>query len=440
MTTYPQTPAAPHRVVIIGGGFGGLTAAKRLRRAPAQVTLLDRSNFHLFQPLLYQVATGALSPANIASPLRGILKNSPSTFVMMAEVAGLDVPGRNVLLRGGGRVPYDTLIAAAGAGHSYFGHDAWEQAAPALKTINDAVEIRARVLSAFERAELETDPARAAALLTFIVVGAGPTGVELAGALAEIAHHTLRSNFRRINPASARILLLEGGDRVLSAYPPALSRRAQADLERMGVTVRLNCLVTDVRSGSVTLRSGGAEETALAHTVLWAAGVQAAPLAQMLAQAAGAQTDRAGRVIVQPDLTLPGHPEIFAIGDMAHYAHQTGAPLPGVAPVAIQQAQYAAALIERRLRGDSAPPAPFRYFDKGSMATIGRAAAVVDLRGVHLTGFLGWLAWLFIHLILLVEFQNRALVLFQWAWNYVTRSRSARLITRTPPLRRDAPA
>lgn len=431
-------PSALHRVVIIGGGFGGLTAAKHLRRAPVHVTLLDRNNFHLFQPLLYQVATGALSPANIASPLRGILRGSRNTFVMMAEVADIDVARRRVLLQGGDSVPYDTLIVAAGASHSYFGNDAWAQIAPGLKTIDDAIEIRARVLSAFEHAELETDSARAAALLTFIVVGAGPTGVELAGALAEIAHYTLRNNFRHINPASARILLLEGGDRVLPAYPPDLSQRALDDLTRMGVTVRLNCLVTDVREGSVTVRCGGDEQTILAHTVLWAAGVQASPLARTLAQATGAETDRAARILVQPDLTLPGHPEIFVIGDMANYSHQTGKPLPGVAPVAMQQAKYAVALIQRRLRGDSAPASPFRYFDKGNMATIGRAAAVADLYVVRFTGFLGWLSWLFIHLILLVEFQNRMLVLFQWAWNYVTRNRSARLITRTPPRQRDA--
>jgi NADH:ubiquinone reductase (H+-translocating) len=421
--------ARPH-VVIIGGGFGGLNAAQTLGKAPVRVTLIDRRNFHLFQPLLYQVATGALSPANIASPLRALLKRQRNTEVLLDEVIGIDVPGRRVLLSGG-EIHYDVLIVAAGARHHYFGHAVWEEPAPGLKTIEDALTIRTRVLSAFEIAEREPDAEKRQSWLTFVVVGGGPTGVELAGAIGELSRHTLRNEFRHIDPATARILLLEGMDRVLPPYPPKLSAKAAQALTRLGVTVRPNSVVTNIEPETVTIRSGDRTEHIGTRTVLWAAGVQASPLGRILAEATGAAVDRAGRVDVQPDLTLPGHPEIFVIGDLAQLRDQTGKPLPGVAPVAIQQGHYAAELVQERLRGRALPP--FRYRDHGNMATIGRAAAVADLHGIHLSGLLAWLAWLFIHLLYLVEFQNRLLVLLQWAWNYFTRNRSARLITGIAP-------
>jgi NADH dehydrogenase len=420
-----------HRVVIIGGGFGGLQAALTLGRAPVQVTLLDRRNFHLFQPLLYQVATGQLSPANIASPLRAVLKRQANAQVLLAEATSIDVPGKRVLLSDG-ELGYDTLIVAAGARHHYFGHDDWEQLAPGLKTIEDATEIRRRVLLAFEAAERESDPQRQQAWMTFVVVGAGPTGLELAGALGELAHHTLKGNFRNIQPNQARILLLEGMDRVLPPYPPVLSAKAAQALARLGVTVRTGTIVTDLQHDLVTVRAGGQTELVPARTVLWAAGVDASPLGKSLAQASGVTLDRAGRVPVLADLSLPGHPEIFVIGDMASCPGPGGKPLPGVAPVAMQQGRYVARRIARRLAGKDEPP--FHYHDRGSMATIGRAAAVADLGWVRISGWLAWLAWLFIHLIYLVGFQNRLLVLFQWAWSYYTRGRSARLVTGPNPL------
>ncbi len=420
-----------HRVVIVGGGFGGLYTAQALRKARLQVTLVDRRNFHLFQPLLYQVATGGLSPANIAAPLRGVLRRQKNTRVLMAEVTGFDLDRRLVLLAGGAGEPYDTLVVAAGARHHYFGHPEWEQYAPGLKTIEDATDIRRRVLYAFEAAERIADPAERQVWLTFVVVGGGPTGVELAGAVAEVAHATLRGNFRSFDPRSARIILLEAADRILGAYPPKLSAKGVRSLERLGVTVRTGAAVTEVGPAHVAVRAAGGSEVIATHTILWGAGVDASPLAKALSAATGAELDRAGRILVQPDLTLPGHPEVFALGDMALFPHQTGKPLPGVAPVAMQQGRYVADLVQRRLRGESAQP--FRYHDRGSMATIGRAAAVADLGWVRLSGFAAWLVWLFIHILFLIEFENRILVLFQWAWNYFTRNRSARLITGPVP-------
>lgn len=421
----------PHRVVIIGGGFGGLYAAQSLRRAPVEVTLLDRRNFHLFQPLLYQVATGGLSPANIAAPLRGVLSKQKNVRVFLAEATDIDVANRRVILSDG-EVGYDILIVATGARHHYFDNNQWEELAPGLKTIEDATDIRRRILLAFEAAERESDGDRLQAWLTFIIVGAGPTGVELAGALSEIAKDTLKHDFRTIDPAKARILLLEAADRVLPPYPPKLSEKAKATLARLGVTVRIGAAVTDIKADSVTIRVGDQIESIATRTVLWAAGVRGSPLGRILARATGAPLDGADRVVVNPDLNLPGHPEIFAIGDMCHFRHQTGKPLPGVAQVAMQQGHYVAKLVERRLRGEEMPP--FRYKDKGSMATIGRAAAVVDLHWFRFSGFLAWLAWLFIHLIYIVEYQNRLLVLVQWAWNYFTFNRAARLITGQNPL------
>jgi NADH dehydrogenase len=422
--------AQPH-VVIIGGGFGGLYAAVSLRRAPVRVTLIDQRNFHLFQPLLYQVATGWLSPADIASPLRSVLKRQHNTAVLLAEAVDIDVANRLVVLSDG-VLSYDILIVATGARYHYFGNDQWEPLAPGLKTIEDATEVRRRIFLAFETAERTSDPDQARAWLTFVIVGGGPTGVELAGALGEIARDTLKHDFRSINPADARILLVEGADRILPPYPPQLSAKATASLARLGVSVQTGAIVTDIQPDAVTVRRGTHSEQIPARTVLWAAGVQASPLGRRLAMSTGVQLDRAGRVIVEPDLSIPGHPEIFVIGDLAHCKHQTGEPLPGVATVAIQQGRYVAQLVQHRLRGETL--SPFRYKDRGSMAIVGRAAAVADLRSLRFSGFLAWLIWLFVHLINLVEYENRVLVLIQWAWNYFTHNRGARLITGLNPL------
>jgi NADH dehydrogenase len=416
-----------HQVVIVGGGFGGLYAARALRRSPVRVTLVDRRNFHLFQPLLYQVATGGLSPANIAAPLRSLLRRQRQTSVLLAEVVGFDLAKREVLLADG-KIAYDSLIVAAGSRFNYFGHDEWRAVAPGLKTIEDATAIRARVLTAFEEAERSTDQEARRKWLTFVIVGGGATGVELAGALAEIARNTLRRDFRSINSADARILLVEGRERLLEAFPVDLSDHTARTLEKLGVTIYTQALVTDVRSHEVVIKKNDRTETIAAGSILWTAGVQASPLARKLAAASGAETDRMGRIVVEPDLTIKGHPEIFVVGDMAHFAHRDGGPLPGVAPVAMQQGRYAAQVIEARAAG-KAPPPLFRYHDRGNMAVIGRSAAVADIGGRHMWGFAAWFVWLFIHLLYLAQFQNRLLVLVQWAWNYFTRNRSARLIT-----------
>ena len=422
------------RVVIVGGGFGGLYAAKSLRSAPVRVTLIDRRNFHLFQPLLYQVATGGLSPGEIASPLRHVLRRNRNTEVLLGEVVDIDAVNRRVLLRDG-ELAYDTLIIATGSSHHYFGHDEWEKYAPALKTIEDATEIRSRILLAFERAERETDINARHPWLTFVVVGAGPTGVELAGALGEIANDTLLGDFRRIDPSEARIILVEAGERVLPVYPPDLSADAERSLIRLSVRTMTQTAVTAVDETGVTVRHDAETKHIGARTVLWAAGVQASPLGRILAERTGAALDRAGRVVVEPDLTIPAHPEILVIGDLATFTHQTGKPLPGVAPVAIQQGGYAGELIRRRLAGKETPP--FEYWDKGSLATIGRAAAVADFGRIHIAGLIAWLAWLFIHLMYLVGFDNRLLVFFKWAYSYLTFNRGARLITgHSPPPRR----
>jgi len=414
-----------HRVVIVGGGFGGLYAAKGLARTPVELTLVDRRNYHLFQPLLYQVATGALSPGEIASPLRHVLSGNLNTRVWLAEVTDIDVDGRQLAL-GEHKLPYDTLVLAAGAGNHYFGHDQWQPDAPGLKSIEDATEIRRRILRAFEAAEMETDPDARRACLTFVLIGGGPTGVELAGALGEIANDTLRHDFRHINPAEAHILLLEGGDRILSAFPPQLSEAAERSLIRLGVRTRTKALVTGIDADGVTILVDGATQRIPARTVLWAAGVAPSPLGAILCRRIGAQPDRAGRVIVEPDLSVPGHPEIFVVGDMASFT-QDGKPLPGVAPVAMQQGRYVARLIGKRLRGE--PVEPFHYWNKGNLATIGRRSAVADFGFVRFSGPLAWLAWLFVHLMYLVGFENRVLVLIKWTYNYITRNRGARLIT-----------
>ncbi len=422
------TAGGEHRVVIVGGGFGGLCAARELHRRPFSVTLVDRRNHHLFQPLLYQVATGGLSPANIAAPLRSLVKRQPHTHVRLDEVVGFDLDARRVKLAAA-ELEYDTLIVAAGAGQSYFGHPEWAELAPGLKTLDDATRIRRRVLLAFEHAEFEDSPERRRALLTFAVVGAGPTGVELAGALAEISRRTLAGEFRRIDPARARVLLIEGADRVLPAFPETLSRRAERSLEKLGATVRTGYLVEHIAADEIELRrSDGERERIACGNVLWAAGVEASPLGKALADGSGAELDRAGRVIVCSDCSLPGRAGVFVIGDLASYGHGTDRPLPGLAAVAMQQGRYVARLLRRQLSDRPTPP-PFRYLDKGNMATIGRRKAVADIAGLRFSGLFAWLTWLFVHLMYLAEFQNRVLVLVQWGWNYFTRNRSARLIT-----------
>ncbi len=410
-----MTSQRPH-VVIVGGGFAGLRAARALGRAPVDVTLLDRRNHHVFQPLLYQVATAGLSAPEIAAPLRSILRRQSNVAVLMAEVVSVDV-SRRVVVLGDGEMPYDYLVLAAGATHSYFGHDAWARHAPGLKSIEDALEIRRRLFVAFERAERETDASARSAWLTFLVVGGGPTGVELAGTLAEIARYTLTGEFRRIDPSQARVVLLEGTDRVLPPYPPGLSQKAQQQLEGLGVEVRPSALVTGVDEGGVWL---GAERLA-ARTVLWAAGVAASPVGRSL----GAEVDRAGRVKVEKDLTLAGRPEVFVAGDLAAF-EQDGRLVPGVAPAAMQMGLHAARNIRRSLAGQ--PLLTFRYVDKGSLATIGRRAAVADFGRIRLWGFPAWMAWLGIHIFFLIGFRNRLVVLLDWATAYLSYQRSARLI------------
>ncbi|HLH00160.1 MAG TPA: NAD(P)/FAD-dependent oxidoreductase [Bryobacteraceae bacterium] len=416
---------AKHRVLILGGGFGGLYAAKALKRAPVQVTLLDRRNFHLFQPLLYQVATGSLSPGEIASPLRSVFRRQQNTQVLLGEAVDLDPHRRRVILAEG-EIEYDSLIVATGSTDSYFGHDEWKQSAPGLKTIEEATAIRHKILYAFEAAEREQDPEKRREWLTFVLVGAGATGVELAGALGEIAHDTLRRDFRSINPQDAVILLLEGGVRVLPSYPPDLSAKAEASLIKLGVTTRTNVLVTDVDATGVAVKTSDGVERIRARTVIWSAGVQASSFGKVLESRAGAKRDRGGRVFVNQDLSVPGYPEIFVLGDLAHF-EQDGKPLPGVAQVAMQGGAYVAKFIQKRLRGETL--LPFRYFDKGSLAVIGRAAAVADLRGLHISGLVAWFVWLFIHLMYLVEFSNRVLVFIHWGFLYLTYNRGARLIT-----------
>jgi NADH dehydrogenase len=428
--------AGRHHVVIVGGGFGGLCAARALRKAPVRVTLIDRRNHHLFQPLLYQVATGGLSPANIAVPLRALLKSQANAAVRLAEVTGFDLREQRVWLSQGA-VPYDSLIVAAGSGQSYFGHSEWVELAPGLKSIEDATRIRGQVLLAFEKAELETRPERIKALTTFVVVGAGPTGVELAGALAEVSRRTLRGEFRNIDPATARVILVEGGPRVLPAFGEEPSRRAQESLEKLGVRVRTGCMVDRIRRGEIEIVASGdgeeekERERIATANVLWAAGVEASPLGRALAEETGAELDRGGRLAVEPDCSLPGWPNVFVIGDLARFEHGLERPLPGLAPVAMQQGRHVARVIRRRFQGRST--SPFRYRDKGNMATIGRKKAVAEIGKLRLWGLPAWLAWLFVHLMYLAEFENRILVLIQWGWNYFTRNRSARLITHSRP-------
>ena len=428
-----------HRVVVVGGGFGGLQAVAKLRRTPVEVMLVDRRNFHLFQPLTYQVATGALSPGEIAYPLRAIFKRARNVRVLLAEVAGFDLGARELHLRSVSAVPaperlgYDTLIVAGGSDYSYFGHEEWREHAAEVKSLESALAVRSRLLAAFEAAEAEPEADARDAWLTFVVVGAGPTGVEIAGQIAELARDSMRREFRSIDPRHARIVLVEAADRVLTSFPPSLSAKAERSLQRLGVTVLTGRTVTGIDAAGVTLdgRDGVAERIA-SRAVVWAAGVSASGLAARLAELTGAECDRAGRVTVEADLTLPGHPEVFALGDMVRVRNVDGEPvvLPGVAPVAMQQGRYAARVVRARLQGRD--HGAFRYRDKGNLATIGRAAAVADVKGLRLGGFPAWAAWLVVHLWYLIGFQNRLLVLIRWSFSFATHGRGARLITADP--------
>lgn len=420
--------ADKHKVVILGGGFGGLNAAQKLKRAPVEVTLIDRRNFHLFQPLLYQVATGSLSPGEIAAPLRGVLSHQKNAQVMLGEAVDIDPETKKVLLRDGGEFPYDSLIVATGSETSYYGNDDWRTWAPSLKSIEEATAIRHKILFAFERAERAATEAEARAWLTFVIVGAGATGMELSGALAEIANETLKNDFRRINPREARIILMEGGPRVLAAFPDDLSRRAERLVSRLGVEVTKGVMVTHIDSDGVTYTSAGESKFLSAKTVLWAGGVTTNEFGKKLALRTRAETDRSGRIKVAPNLTVPGYPDIFIVGDLALSLNEDGKPLPGVAQVAIQGGAYAAKTIRAKLKGKK-DFRPFHYFNKGDMAVIGRAAAVANIFGFHLSGWPAWLVWLFIHLMYIVEFQSRVLVFIQWGFEYLTFSRGARLIT-----------
>ena len=414
--------AALPQVVIVGGGFAGLAAARRLRKVPCEVTMVDRHNHHVFQPLLYQVATAGLSPGDIASPIRWILRKHARLRVLLANVERIDTAAKQLVLDRGQRLRYDYLIVAAGATHSYFGHDEWSGTAPGLKTLDDALLLRRRLLLAFEDAERESDPARQRFLLTFVLIGGGPTGVELAGALAEIARQALKLEFDAVDPASARILLLEAGPSILPAFPATLRDSARRALQRLGVEVREGRAVTNVEPGAVSV----GDERIEAHTIVWAAGVAAEPIARDLSQ----QLDRAGRVIVNSDLSVPGHAAVFVAGDLASFSHQTGKPLPGVAQVAKQQGAQAAANIGRLIAGQ--PTRPFHYYDPGNMATIGRHAAIADFGFLRVSGYPGWLLWLFVHITFLIGFRNRVSVMLQWAAAYLTYQRSVRLITRDP--------
>jgi NADH:quinone reductase (non-electrogenic) len=432
--------SARHRIVVIGGGFGGLQAVKALRGADAEITLVDRHNYHLFQPLSYQVATGGLSPGDIATPLRHIFRRQPRVRVLLGEAVGFDLDDRQVIVRtdlpdAPMRLLYDTLIVAGGSDYSYFGHDEWRQTALEVKSLDSALEVRGRVLHAFEAAEL--NPPDQERWLTFVVVGAGPTGVEMAGQIAELARDTLAGEFRRIDPRAGRVLLVETAEEVLGAFPDPLPRRAARSLERLGVTLWLGHTVVGVKADRVELEDRHGTRTEMpTRTVIWAAGVRASPLAQLLGDASGAEVDRAGRLTVEPDLSLSGHPEVLALGDMVRVRNAgsgEATTLPGLAPVAMQEGRYAARVILRRLAGKSAPP-PFHYRDKGTLATIGRARAVADVRGLRFSGFPAWAAWLSIHIFYLIGFENRAVVLLRWSYSYLTRGRGSRLITEAAAL------
>ena len=415
----------PH-VVIVGGGFAGLYAAKELGNAPVKVTLIDKRNFHLFQPLLYQVATGRLSPAEICSPLRLVVGRNKNTHVILDEVVDIDPEQKQVIMREG-ILNYDHLIIGTGVSHHYFGNDQWEKDAPGLKSIENALDIRRKIFLAFEEAEKLSSTKEKEEWLTFAIVGGGPTGVELAGAIAEIAYKTMKKDFQEIDTRKSRILLIEGMNRILPPYAEDLSQKAQESLEELGVEVLTSRMVTNIDNNTLTIRHGEEEETIKARTILWAAGVKASGLSKVISDRTGAETDRAGRIIVEPDLSVKDHPSIFVVGDLANYPHQGDRPLPGIAPVAMAQGQYVAKLIQAQKAGKALPK--FKYVDKGSLAVIGDNHAVADLGFVKLSGFFAWFVWVFAHVYYLIEFDNKLVVLLQWGWNYFTRGRGARLIT-----------
>ncbi len=432
--------SAQHRIVIVGAGFGGLYAAKGLKHAAAKVIVIDRRNFHLFQPLLYQVATGSLSPGEIAAPIRSVLADQKNADVYLGDVAHVDLAHRNVSLSDGAVISYDSLIVATGSRSTYFGKDQWREMAPSLKTVEEATAIRHKILFAFEAAERESDPEERKVWLRFAIVGGGLTGVELAGALGEIARFTLKHEFRTIHPEEAEIFLLEGSPRIMSAYPPDLAEAAVRSLNKLGVTVKTGVRVTDVTDRQVTYHAETGDRTMATRTVLWTAGVTSSELTASLASESGAELDRQGRIKVNPDLTLPGHPEVFIIGDIAQIPGKDGKLLPGVAQVALQGGKYAAKAIMGRLNGKPITR-PFRYFDKGNLAVIGRGSAVADIAGLHLSGLIAWIIWLFVHITYLVEFRSRILVMIQWGFQYITFSRGARLITgpdQIPPITQDS--
>ena len=419
-SSFLRSHASPPRVVIVGAGFGGLWAAKTFANGPAEVAVIDRENYHLFQPLLYQVATAGLSPADIAAPIRGIVGAYRNITVMLGEIVGVDVAARVVSIMGGRQVPYDYLVLATGARHAYFGHDDWEVLAPGLKRIEDATEIRRRILLAFEHAENETNPDERRRLMNLVIVGGGPTGVELAGAIAELARRALAKDFRNIDPRAARIVLIEAGPRLLPSFPKDLSDDATRRLEQLGVEVRLGAPVTAIDSSGVTIGAAHIE----ARTVIWAAGVAASPAGRWI----GAECDRVGRIKVDPNLAVPGHPEIFAIGDTALALDAAGRPLPGIAPVAKQQGRYVGRLIKAQLRGAKRVE-PFHYRSYGNLATIGRKAAIIDFGWIHLRGLIAWVIWSVVHIYFLIGFRNRAMVALDWLWAYFTFQRGARLVT-----------
>jgi NADH dehydrogenase len=416
------------QVLILGGGFGGLVAAQTLKRANAQIKLIDRRNFHLFQPLLYQVATGSLSPGEIAAPLRSVLRRQKNVEVLLGEAGDIDPVAKKVTLRDGGVFPYDSLIVATGSKPSYYGNEHWREDAPSLKTIEEATAIRHKILYSFERAERSATEAEARAWLTFVIVGAGATGLELAGALAEIAQETLRHDFRHIRPEEAHIILLEGGPRVLSAFPEDLSAKAEQLVARLGVDIRKDTFVTDINEHGLTFQQGGKTGQLAAKTILWSGGVNATSFGQKLAQRTSAETDRTGKIKVLPDLTVANFPDIFVVGDLAYVLNPDGSQVPGVAQPAIQEGAYAAKVILARLKNETRPK-PFHYFNKGDMAVIGRAAAVANIFGIHVSGLLAWMTWLLIHLMYIVQFQNRVQVFIQWGFEYLTFNRGARIIT-----------
>ena len=422
----------PWKVVIVGGGFGGLYAAQHLKSELVDVTLIDRRNYHLFQPLLYQVATGSLSAGEVAAPLRGVLSKQKNARVLLGTVVDVDPESKSVHLQDGATVPYDSLIIAAGSQTSYFGHNEWQEWAPGMKSVEEAITIRHKILYAFEVAERLADPEQRRAWLTFVIVGAGPTGVELAGAIGEIARQTLKNDFRSINPQEANIILLDGAPRVLMPFPEGLAEKATGSLHKLGVEVKCGAMVQHVDKDGLTIASGAKTDSIAAKTVIWAGGITASPLGKLLAARTKAETDKGGRVKVNPDLTIPNYPDIYVIGDLAAANGADGKPLPGLAQVAMQGGQYAAKTILRKVKKQPEPP-PFRYFDKGSLAVIGRAAAVADVFGAHLSGFLAWLVWAFIHLMYIVTFQSRVLVFVQWAIQDLTFNRGARLITGVAP-------